>query len=509
MSPHEALLASRYVKNYKENSMRINMTEKELQGVMECLRNRKVKNTDDLVKGALYTNVHTLSESIILTYYSATGTHKAFIGIDKTYGTNEYALSGYVDNDNTAVYRGLYLGDGVILDGVLNGNDYEELKVTYKAYSERLEIAHQSLLHKKLKEIKDFTIQCYNDYINGIVPEVHIIGQETPPNVDVEVVNEVDGTDITSHADILKEYHSVVSEISEASRKINQNTRLEDLHDISETFMATKEKLKDLAGATATRTSSIFDKFRGISLIGKAITHTQELKGKTDSVQDNIDALFIQMHRQYTRLVQIGEGLQSAKKAQELQATRLEMLIKASDDLLSKYVKQSDVPVRELSANNQIKTSYEKIKKRILKTEAAIMGTQASIISLGKDLPCSKAEMTEELSLSSLLNSVTDYQGMYNSISELLNEVVEVTSEKTYKVVENLMDMQINDTHSLKFLQKDNQRAKEFAMMLTDKSQKLANKVVSDATMIKEIASGTSILEASEKVKALGYNTGL
>jgi hypothetical protein len=218
--------------------------------------------------------------------------------------------------------------------------------------------------------------------------------------------------------------------------------------------------------------------------------------------------MFITVHRQYERLVEIGEGLQKAKKKQEAQVGRLEALITASDAFLDTYKNPADIPIRELSNSNQIKTSYEKLKKRILKTEAAIMGTQASIIALGKNLPTSKAELSEELAISGLLNSVTDYQKMYQEVSELVNDVVTATSEKTYKVVENLLELQINDTHALTYLTNDTKRAKEFAIMITDKASKLADKTRKDAQMIKEVASGSSILEARAKIKALGYGHG-
>jgi hypothetical protein len=134
------------------------------------------------------------------------------------------------------------------------------------------------------------------------------------------------------------------------------------------------------------------------------------------------------------------------------------------------------------------------------------MGTQASIISLGKNLPTTKAEMTEELALSGLLNSVTDYQEMYSSVTSLLNDVVTATSEKTYKVVENLMDLQINDTHTIAYLTKDSEKAKEFATMLTSKATALADKTRKDAVLIGEIAKGSSIALAREKIVTLGYN---
>ena len=474
---------------------------------------RKVTHPSQLIIGKVYTLVTSkVQESFVFAYYDETnsGKTKRFL----SYNGLSYELSAFIDNDDKAVYEAVLYND-VIIDFSCAQVGYkctlEDVKVQYKAYKENIGTIGSVIkdnfmvtIHSIAKEARQF----YEDSLNGIIPEVHIIGAtELVENLEEPSEN---NKEAHNHADILKEYHSVVAEISEASRQINQNTRLEDLKDLSESFLATREKLKELSGANASKVKAVsqglFAKFKGIPLIGRAITATNELKDKTNSVQDNIDALFILINKQYNRLVEVGEGLQNAKKKQETQCTRLEKLIIASDAFISSYNSQSDIPIRELSANNQIKTSYEKLRKRILKTEAAIMGTQASIISLGKDLPCSKSEMTEELALSGLLNSVTDYQTMYSDITTLLNEVVEVTSEKTYKVVENLMDLQINDTHTLTYLSKDNQRAKEFATMLTDKSQKLADKVKSDANMIKEIASGTSILEAREKVKSLGYN---
>lgn len=477
----------------------------------------RVKKTTDLVNNALYTIVISLTE---LRYYRAIydDSKKTFYTLDGT----PYSLESLTDNANSIVLNGVMV-EGVKICLVATPSTdirstyvtltISDIKVQYKAYKESLEdIVTEQLggLYRMLQVISTKSKEFYEESLRGIAPEVHIIGS-TEENIEcIESTLEDSESTPISHQAIMTEYHSVVSEIDEASKAINNNTRLEDLKDISETFMATREKLKELAQANASRVSSvstsIFDRFKGVPLLGKALSATKELKEKTESVQDNIDALFIMMHKQYTRLVEVGEGLQKAKEKQQIQYQKLELLIASSDSFLSKYASQVDIPVRELMANTQIKTSYEKLKKRILKTESAIMGTQASIISLGKDLPCTKSEMTEELALSSLLNSVTDYQQMYNDISTLLNEVVEITSEKTYKVVENLMDLQINDTHTLAYLSKDNQRAKEFATMLTDKSQKLANKVVKDASLIKEIASGSNLLEARAKINQLGYN---
>lgn len=483
--------------------MRVTIDNEELTEISKIMSELRVKHANKLVNKGLYLITKETPEETVqyFTYFSEYD--KEFKPLAQA---SSLPTSMLVDNDDYKVYTGLLI-QGVLISGIRLEYGLDNVVVKYKAYSETVGKVdfHNKAPIGVLEGTAKATKEYYDDLVNGTIPEVHIIGESTEDSI-----NTYEEKDIKSHSDILNEYHSVVAEISEASRQINQNTRLEDLKDLSESFLATREKLKELSGAGASKVQAvgqgIFDKFKGIPLIGRAISQTKELKAKTDNVQDNIDALFILINKQYNRLVEVGEGLQSAKKKQETQCTRLEKLITASDSFIRSYPNQADIPVRELSANNQIKTSYEKLRKRILKTEAAIMGTQASIISLGKDLPCSKSEMTEELALSGLLNSVTDYQTMYSDITTLLNEVVEVTSEKTYKVVENLMDLQINDTHTLAYLSKDNQRAKEFATMLTDKSQKLADKVKSDANMIKEIASGTSILEAREKVKSLGYN---
>jgi len=415
----------------------------------------------------------------------------------------------FVDREDREVHHGVSIDDVVITGEVTPVGTLKDTVVKYKAYKETLgtvEVPIQGLKFL-LREISKSTIEYYNLMVIQPSPEIHIIGEGA--EVDTIIEDTVEAVkDAKEHSDIMKEYHNVVAEISDAATLINKNTKLEDIADLQEVFLATREKLKDLSSSTQTKAQSIFDKFKGIPLIGRAITNTQELKQKTDSIQDHIDAMFITVHRQYERLVEIGEGLQKAKKKQEAQVGRLEALITASDAFLDTYKNPADIPIRELSNSNQIKTSYEKLKKRILKTEAAIMGTQASIIALGKNLPTSKAELSEELAISGLLNSVTDYQKMYQEVSELVNDVVTATSEKTYKVVENLLELQINDTHALTYLTNDTKRAKEFAIMITDKASKLADKTRKDAQMIKEVASGSSILEARAKIKALGYGHG-
>lgn len=419
-----------------------------------------------------------------------------------------HGIESFEDSDKKEIFEGAYI-NGVTIQANFGFKSVtlENVKVKYKAYSENIgtvTIKPFEEVNKILQSIAENTIKYYNEMVNQKTPEVHIIGVNEIQDTQIEdtVVNTLE----KDHSVIMKEYHNVVAEISDAAQEINRNTKLEDIADLQDVFIKTREKLKELSSATVVKSTSIFDKFKGIPLIGKVIASSEELKQKTESVQDHIDAMFITVHKQYNRLVEIGEGLQRAKKKQETQVGRLEALIMASDAFLATFSNPSEVPVRDLSSNNQIKVSYEKLKKRILKTEAAIMGTQASIISLGKNLPTCKAEMVEELAISGLLNSVTDYQKMYQEVSELVNEVVTATSEKTYQVVENLMELQLNDTHTINYLSNDTKRAKEFALMLTDKAQKLADKVQKDAVMIKEVAGGSSILEARAKIKALGYD---
>lgn len=447
-------------------------------------------------------------------------TNKTFIPLnpnsrDKYLGYR-IELKEVLNSDIYKVYEGFILNEVTIIGRFNQEKVLEEVRVKYKEYSEITEVnvSWYNSTTNVFEAITSSTKEYYAEMLNKN-PEITIIGEVEyyhDNGVDDIIHTTNDSKDmppedrIKYHHDIITRYNKIMEETSAVSRTINESTKLEDIQGIQEAFIKTRDKLQEYSKSTLRSNNKFIAGLQSLPWVGKAIDKTRESINNTKSVQDNIDALFISMHKQYEKLVEIGTGLQQAKAKQESQLVRLEALIEASDDILASYGEQVNIPIKELSDNNQIKTSYERIKRRILKTEAAIMGTQASIVTLGKTLPSDKAEMTEELSLNGLLDSLSDYQGMYSAISGFLNEVVTATSDKTYQVVENLMDMQINDTKALEYLEKDTVQSRKFAMMLTDKANRLADKSRKDAIFIEQVAKGTSILEARKTIQSLGYS---
>lgn len=518
---HQKAQGSQGVQDYNSNEGKIKMTEKENKmRVDKPIGLPQVTHTDNLVAGGFYTLVRAnrLSSDIAYMYDVQ---QKVFIpiNIDMRNQGYEIKIEDIIDNDHIKVYTG-FVRDEVTINGRRNSTSFkiDEVKVKYKEYEETvplLDLSWASCTPSVFDAIVESTKAYYLEMLNKN-PEIVIIGEcEYSHSNDVSHIAE-DTLNIDEstpeerskvHQDIILMYNKIMEETSAVSRTINESTKLEDIQGIQEAFIKTRDKLQEYSKSTLRSQNKFISGLQSLPWVGKAIDMTRETISNTKSVQENIDALFISMHKQYEKLVEIGTGLQEAKAKQESQLVRLETLIEASDGLLAKYGAQVNVPIKELSDNNQIKTSYERIKRRILKTEAAIMGTQASILTLGKTLPSDKAEMTEELSLNGLLDSLSDYQGMYTAISGFLNEVVTATSEKTYAVVENLMDMQINDTKALEYLEKDTVQSKKFALMLTDKANRLADKSRRDAVFIESVAKGTSILEARQTIKSLGYIT--
>lgn len=156
--------------------------------------------------------------------------------------------------------------------------------------------------------------------------------------------------------------------------------------------------------------------------------------------------------------------------------------------------------MKDISINTQIKTNIEKNKIKLQKIDGSILAVQATIISLGSKLPSHKADLEDEMAIGGLLSSIDNYQEMYKEITELVSDVTKTTAEKTHAVIENLMNIQIEDTHTTKYLADSINRGEKFATMLVDKSDKLAAKVTRDAKFISEIAKGNTLENVKKKL---------
>jgi len=295
-------------------------------------------------------------------------------------------------------------------------------------------------------------------------------------------------------------YFSIVGEVSEINTKLNSLSVLSDQKELAELFVTAESTIQSLITKKPNRFLGGLRTFVEDTGWAKKI-ETSNLLAK--SVQGTIDQLFAVVDTKYGELLSAGEVLQESKKQLESQIQELRELQKLSSSTLSEYINQEDIPMRELMLDTNIKASAEKYTERLNKINATILTAQATLISLGKDLPSLKTDLVDEMALGNLLNILQDAQTMYSTTVDLIGNVADTVSEKTHTVVEELMDIQINDTHTATYIAKAIERGEKTAKMVVEKSNLLANKAVRDAKFISEIVNGSSVIEARKAVKLL------
>jgi len=279
--------------------------------------------------------------------------------------------------------------------------------------------------------------------------------------------------------DIHAKYEAVVNAISSSMEKINEMDILAHQKEIAEAFIKTKAQVTELATQKPGKIG-FFKRLAKEYLPDKLVDNIKEEFNKAQSTQENINKLFGMIYSKYENLVKTGENLQKAKAQIVKQLEILKDLHKESEETLSQYQNEADKPIRDLSTNTKIKTAIAKYHKRLSKIDAAIIGTQSTIMALAKDLPSHKADLTEELAIGSLLSNVDDYQQMYSEVVELVSTVTEVVEEKTHTSIENLMEIQLRDTKMMDYLEKSGERHKKFVKMFQEKSGLLATKLRQD-----------------------------
>jgi hypothetical protein len=304
---------------------------------------------------------------------------------------------------------------------------------------------------------------------------------------------------------IQEKFITIVGNLSKLTSEINEKIALNDIDEIGKRFIEAKQNIAALSMKTKpNKTISFLDKFTnkipGIDKVKKSLNNTIT---EILSVQSNIDYLFGVIHSQYNTLIEKGEGLQKAKSQLESQIDELVKISNESDKHISSFENEVEIPIRELALDTQIKSSIEKYKNRLLKIDGAIIATQTTIVALGKDLPALKTDLTDEMAIGGLLNSVDKYQAMYTEVATLVSDVTRDTAEKTHNVIENLLEMQINDTHTMTYLAESTKRGERFANMIQDKTTKLALKVHRDAKFIEEIIMGSTTESARKRIQLL------
>lgn len=304
------------------------------------------------------------------------------------------------------------------------------------------------------------------------------------------IFDEVEVEDINVTGDTLEsKYTSIVGNLSDLTKGINMEYALGDHKDLAEAFLKAKEELVVLTSKVPSKVSFIGKWLGNNKLLAKATKSVKEEYTKSQSTQDNIDYIFGVIYTKYENFIQVGENLQKSKGQMAQQIEALKELLKESNKEMRRFKKKVNVPIRMLALNTKIKTGIEKYKQRLTKIDGAIVATQATIMALSKDLPAMKTDLTDEMAISSLLNSVDDYQKMYEEVASLVTEVTEVTANKTHSVISNLLEMQIKDTHAIDYLKAAGKRSDDFTKMFTEKTERLTNKIRKDAVSVTELAS--------------------
>jgi len=323
-----------------------------------------------------------------------------------------------------------------------------------------------------------------------------------PQSVIIEETT-VDSMHITGET-LHDRFNSVVGSISELTKGINESTALSETGDLAELFISTQKKIRDLLGTPTTKPSTFFTKALVAMPFGeKLLAKGSATFHNNSSIQRNIDVLFGSIHEKYEKLLVVGEGLQTAKAHMLSQVTALKVVALESAEAIKAYVNKTDIPMRVISLDTQIQASVAKYQARILKLEGAITATQATITALGRDLPSMKTDLTDEMAIGTLLSSLDDYQKMWGDIAGLVSDVAETTSEKVHTSVENLLQLQIDDTHTMEYLANTAKRTEKFKTMITQKTTTLASKVAKDAATVANITASSAIEHVRQEVRKI------
>ena len=351
----------------------------------------------------------------------------------------------------------------------------------------------------RYNDLISYITQHFNEKEQRMEKLVEVSKNFKPKHIDIaepkEINLTIEGTDLRSKFDKVQSYSS------ELITTINKQISLADTEELSKAFIEAKTNLEKVSVKSTgflANVSSLTDKIPFTKRIKRSV---KNVLSENKTIQSNIDYIFGLVYEKYTLLIDIGTKLQDSKAQFIAQIKAYEELLLESEEYLNSFTDKTTIPMKDIALNTQIKTAIEKNKSKLQKIDGSILAVQATIASLGANLPAYKADLEDEMAIGSLLTSVDNYQEMYKEITTLVSDATKHTAEKTHKVIENLMDIQINDTHTMQYLSDSISRGEKFATMLVDKSEKLAQKVTRDAKFISEIAKGTALPNAKEKYK--------
>ena len=362
---------------------------------------------------------------------------------------------------------------------ILNLTFYSNTLKKEMAFSRRMLGDGEAGFNYELKKMLNTFVE---EHLSKISKNANL--EETGANITPEthILEEVE-SDFEVKGDTLSEkFNSIVGEISELTKSINENTNLTDIQEIGKKFIETRDFIHSLATKELSKFQTYFksaiDLIPGGSKVTKKI---DKLVKDNSTIQKNIDILFGSIHREYEKLIKTGESLQKSRAGLIIKIEELGYLLEDSEEEILSFKDKFSIPMNSLSLNTQIKSTIEKYKIRLNKVNSTVSAVQANIIKLGGELPAMKTDLIDEMALSTLLTTLDNYQSMWVGISDLIMDASDITSKNVHESVENLLNIQINDTKSIDYIVESSKKSISLTNMLKEKQDALKKKVIEDS----------------------------
>ena len=301
----------------------------------------------------------------------------------------------------------------------------------------------------------------------------------TPPAMSPTMSPDI-GTKVQVTQSLEERYSQICGNIQSMSQEINDNTALSSSKQLEELFNKAKVSLESYKEVKAKDTSGWFSRF---------VSADKKKERELVTISQNTEYLFSLISKEYNNLVETGAKFQSLKVEMTQQLKDLQVLLEESNTEVQQFVDNDEmVPMKVISTNSQIIASCEAYKAKLLKIEAGITMTTGAVVSLGSKLPAMKAGIADETSYAALIDSVSNVHGMFSSTAELMFGIADMTSDEVFKKVNNIMQSQINDITTIKYLESRQKHTAELAEMIATNAELLSDKLLNESSIIKQIA---------------------
>lgn len=301
----------------------------------------------------------------------------------------------------------------------------------------------------------------------------------TPPAMSPAMSPDI-GTKVQVTQSLEERYSQICGNIKSMSQEINDNTALSSSKQLEELFNKAKVSLESYKEVKAKDTSGWFSRF---------VSADKKKERELVTISQNTEYLFSLISKEYNNLVETGAKFQSLKVEMTQQLKDLQVLLEESNAEVQQFVDNDEmVPMKVISTNSQIIASCEAYKAKLLKIEAGITMTTGAVVSLGSKLPAMKAGIADETSYAALIDSVSNVHGMFSSTAELMFGISDMTSDEVFKKVNNIMQSQINDITTIKYLESRQKHTAELATMIATNAELLSDKLLNESSIIKQIA---------------------